>query len=141
MNVQITTMSKIYMEEVILMLHNNLSEYKPSVAEYDEIWESFSSQSNVFSVVAIIDKKVVGYGSIFIETKIRGGKAGHIEDIVTHENFLNKGIGKLIQQHLYIKACEHGCHKIALQCRDHNVEFYKKCNYKTSGVGMQKFLS
>ena len=34
------------------------------------------------SIVGILDKKIVSYGSIVIENKIRGEVAGHIEDIV-----------------------------------------------------------
>jgi|TARA_B110000503_G_scaffold23182_1_gene36101 glucosamine-phosphate N-acetyltransferase len=140
MNIHIKKMNIHYIKEVITLLHKNLSEYNPPVNEYNEIWDIFSSQSNVFAVVAIIEEKVVGYGALLIEIKIRGGKAGHIEDIVTHENFLKMGIGKLIQEALYLKALENGCHKIALQCREHNIDFYKKCNYEISGVGMQKFI-
>ena len=36
---------------------------------------------------------VVGYGSIFIQINIRGGKIGHIEDITVHPDFRKKGIG------------------------------------------------
>ena len=133
-------MSKIYMKEVIFLLDKNLSRYNPPYEKYSEIWDLFSSQSNVFAVVAILDNQVVGYGALIIEIKIRGGKAGHIEDVVTHENYLKMGIGKSIQEALYSKALEKGCHKIALQCREHNVIFYEKCNYQISGLGMQKFL-
>ena len=38
----------------------------------------------------------MGYGSIVIETKIRGGKMGHVEDIVSHSLFRKKGIGKAV---------------------------------------------
>ncbi len=140
MKIEIKKMAKKYMKEVIDLLDKNLSVYSPPFEKYDEIWKIFSSQSNIFAVVAILENKVVGYGALIIEVKIRGGKAGHVEDIVTHENFLKMGVGRSIQEALYIKALEKGCHKIALQCKEHNVSFYEKCNYRISGLGMQKFI-
>lgn len=140
MKIKIEKICKKHMKEVISLLNENLSEYKPNFDEYNKIWDVFSSQENVHAVVAITDQKVVGYGALFFEVKIRGGIVGHVEDIVTHKDFKKKGIGKLIQDNFYLKSLERGCHKIALQCKDYNVSFYKKCKYNISGVGMQKFL-
>ena len=92
------------------------------------------------SLVAIIDEKIVGYGSLVIEAKIRGGKAGHIEDIVSLENYRKKGVGKAILNGLFDLAEKNGCYKVSLQCKEHNVQFYEKCNYELNGVAMQRFV-
>ena len=127
MNIEIKKIQKKHMNEVIDMLHKNMSEYIPPEEKLNEIWNFFSSQSNVHALVATIDDIVVGYGSIVIETKIRGGKTGHIEDIVSHSSYREKGIGKTIVSKLTDIAKKKGCYKVALLCKEHNIDFYKSC--------------
>lgn len=124
----------------VIELLQSMSEFKPPKSDYPPIWDSLCQQTNVHSLVAIIDKEIVGYGSIVIETKIRGGKMGHVEDIVSHPSYSKKGIGKAIVDALFDVAKANGCYKVALQCKEHNVEFYEKCNYEISGVAMQRFV-
>jgi glucosamine-phosphate N-acetyltransferase len=137
----------IYVREIeqadmfdVIELLQSISELKPSRTDYPYIWDDFCKQTNVHSLVAMIGEKIVGYGSVVIETKIRGGKMGHIEDIVSHSTYGRKGIGKAIVNGLFDIAKAKGCYKVALQCKEHNVLFYEKCNYEPSGVAMQRFV-
>ena len=132
-----TNMSDVY--EIINLLQS-ISEFKPSKKEYKNICEEFFEQSNVYSFVAVIDNMIVGYGAIIVEMKIRGGKLGHIEDIVTHENYRRRGVGKAILKCLIDLARNSGCYKVALQCKHHNIAFYEKNGYSENGVGMQRLL-
>tara|TARA_B100001123_G_C14941697_1_gene879949 strand:- start:154 stop:594 length:441 start_codon:yes stop_codon:yes gene_type:complete len=125
----------------VIEILQQLSVFKPSQTEYLNIWDKFSKQNNVHSLVATIDKKIVGYGLILIVTNIRGGKIGHIEDIVSHSNYKNKSIGRIIVNSLFDIAKEEGCYKVVLQCKEHNIIFYEKCNYEQSGVAMQRFVN
>jgi glucosamine-phosphate N-acetyltransferase len=127
------------MSEVIELLQS-LSEFNPPKKDYPNIWREFCAQDNVHSLVAIIGGRIIGYGSVLIETKIRGGKLGHIEDIVSHPNYREKGIGNAIVTSLFDIAKTKGCYKVALQCKEHNVMFYTKCDYERSGVAMQRFV-
>ena len=138
-NISIREIVQSDMDAVIELLQS-MSEFKPSKSEYLPIWNSFHQQSNVHSLVAVIDNQIVGYGSIVIETKIRGGKMGYIEDIVSHSLFRKKGIGKAIVDGLFDVAKINGCYKVALQCKEHNVKFYEKCGYELSGLAMQMFV-
>lgn len=128
-----------HMEQVISLLQN-MSAYNPPRELHDAIWTRFESQPNVFSVVAIENELVVGYGSITIEGKIRGGKMGHVEDIVTHPRWTKKGIGRIVVNALREIARANGCYKISLQCQKHNIVFYEKCGFRASGTAMQLFL-
>ena len=139
MAIVVESIQKKHMNTVIDMLHNYMSEFQPPKEELNDIWNVFASQSNVHSVVAILDDEVVGFGTVVIETKIRGGHMGHIEDIVSHEDFRGKGIGKAIVQSLSRIAKEEGCYKVALQCKEDNIEFYQQCGYEVSGITMQRF--
>lgn len=126
--------------EAVIELLQSMSEFKPPRSDLLNIWNSFFKQTNVHSLVAIMDNQIVGYGSIVIEAKIRGGKMGHIEDIVSHSLFRKKGIGKAVVDALFDIAKVNGCYKVALQCKERNVEFYKKFGYEVSGVAMQMFV-
>ena len=77
-NISIRAFVQSDMDAVIELLQS-MSEFKPSKSEYLPIWNSFCQQTNVHSLVAVIDSQIVGYGSVVIEKKIRGGKMGHIE--------------------------------------------------------------
>jgi glucosamine-phosphate N-acetyltransferase len=138
---EIRKVNKKDMNEIINLLDDSLSSFKPNLEEYENIWTSFSGQDNVFSIVAIINSKVVGYGSLVVETKIRGGKMGHIEDIVTHPEYRGKNIGRTIVLELVNIAKNQNCYKVSLQCKEHNVLFYEKCNLNISGVAMQHFIN
>ena len=87
--ISLRKIAKTDMSDVVEILQQ-LSIFKPPKTQYQKIWNKFSKQKNLHSLVATVDNKVVGYGSIVIETKIRGGKMGHIEDIVSHRNYKKK---------------------------------------------------
>lgn len=138
-NLSIIGMEKRHMSTVIELLQL-MSELKPFKNSFESIWHDFQKQQNVFSLVAIYEEKVISYGLVVIETKIRGGKKGHIKDIVTDNNYRKKGIGKGILDALCEILKEQGFYKTGLQCKERNEPFYKKYGYETTGVGMQLFL-
>jgi len=138
-NISLRAVEQDDMNAVIELLQS-ISDFKPPKSEFLRIWFDFCAQPNHFSIVAVIDNQIVGYGSITIETKIRGGKVGHVEDIVSHSEFQNRGIGTAILAALYERAKAQNCFKVVLQCKEFNADFYKKCGYGTSGVAMQMFV-
>ena len=140
MNVSLVEVKKNHMTAVIEILQS-ISDYRPDEKDYDQIWDGFQSQTNYFGLVALDEKvDVVGYGSIFIERKIRGGKMGHIEDIAIHPDFRKKGIGKLLINALYQIAQKEKCYKVSLVCKDHNLSFYQKCDFMIKDISLSKFL-
>ena len=140
MNVSLVEVKKNHMTTVIEILQS-ISDYRPDEKDFDQIWDEFQSQKNHFGLVAL-DKKidVVGYASIFIERKIRGGKIGHIEDVAVHPDFRRKGIGKLLINALYQISQKEKCYKVSLDCKEHNLSFYQECNFVISGISLSKFL-
>ena len=137
--INIRRIKKNDMNEVIDLLQS-LSKYNPNKKNYPLIYKEFFSQQNVFSIVAIFNNKIIGYGSIVIETKIRGGRKGHIEDIVTHQKYRKKQIGSKIINNLLKIAKKKECYKISLECNNDNIPFYINNSFEISGTGMQKFL-
>jgi glucosamine-phosphate N-acetyltransferase len=122
--------------EVVNMLQS-ISNYKPSDKDAQLIWESFNIQNNIKGFSFFYESQIVGYGSIIYETKIRGGIAGHIEDIVIDDRYRGKGYGKFIIDYLIEDARNYNCYKISLSCKEHNVSFYKKCGFNQDGFTMQ----
>lgn len=121
----------------VLSLLQEISPFLPEKSTYDEVWSRFASQPNIVAVVAVEGTQVVGYGVSLIESKIRGGKLAHIEDIVSHPGSRGQGIGRAIVQHLVERAISDGCYKVVLNCSEHNQLFYEKCGFKASGSSMQ----
>jgi len=126
--------------ESVIVLLQNISSFFPPRDSFDDIWQGFTSQENNFSFIAEEGSHVIGYGSILIETKIRGGKLGHIEDIVVAQDYRRRGIGKVLLETLYTLALDHGCYKVSLHCQSHNSDFYEKCGYIPSGSALQRFI-
>ena len=87
MQIEIVPLQKCHIEEVIDILQL-ISEFKPPKSEYDKIWQCFIDHPENYGLVALDQfGKVIGYGSLLLNYKIRGGIMGHIEDIAVHKNF------------------------------------------------------
>jgi len=130
-----------YMKELIDLLQD-ISNFKPNFSEYKSIYNSFIAQNDVIGIVALVkenkfsNEKVVGFGSLHMSKRIRGGVIGFIEDVAVNENFRKKGIGELIIKELIDKAREKKCFKLVLQSREETKIFYQKIGFNQSGNSM-----
>jgi len=97
------------------------------------------SNQNIYIFVSIIDEKVVGCASLLIEQKFihSGRTVGHIEDVVVHNNYRKKGIGRDLIDTCVNAAKTFNCYKVILDCDENNIPFYQKCNFKKKGVCMR----
>ena len=127
------------MDFVIDMLQD-ISLFEPKKSVRQEIFNEFISQSNVLGFVYLLEDTIVGYGSLVFETKIRGGKVGHIEDIVVNNKFRKNNIGLKIIHHLIDESKKRKCYKVSLVCKEHNVTFYKKCGLTVDGISMSELI-
>lgn len=137
MNVR--TVNKDDLGEIIEMLQA-ISNFHPNPCNYSEIWSAFIEQNHVSGFVFSIKEQIIGYGAIVYETKIRGGKMAHIEDIVVNKHYRGKGIGKKIIDYLIDNANQKKCYKISLSCKSNNISFYEKCGFIIDGSTMVKIL-
>lgn len=85
---------------------------------------------------------VIGTGTIIFEPKLihEGRYAGHIEDIVVHEDYRGYGIAKNILKKLKDEAVDKYCYKIILDCKDDLCEFYSKNGFEKHGAQMKLYL-
>ena len=122
----------------ILDLLNQLTD----TPKYDKFhFESiiYSLKNNHFIYLYLIENKVVGMITLIIEKKlIHNGKCvGHIEDLVIHDNYRNKGIARELLNYVINKCNENNCYKIILDCAEDYIKFYEKFNFKKSGFQMR----
>ena len=121
-----------------------------SVIDIDSIdkvksWNDFKSNNSSNSIVGVCkDKhgksKIIAYGSIVIENKIRGEKAGHIEDIVIHTDARHKDVGTQLVKNLIKIAKLNECYRISLFCKENLKGFYEKNGFEVNNIIMKKWI-
>ena len=127
------------LKEVIVLL-NQLKEIDVSKINLNKAWSDFISNSSSNSIVGIYNNKVVAYGSLVVENKIRGEVAGHIEDIVVDSNVRGKMIGVALIKELIKIGKIKGCYRITLFCKETLVKFYSRNGFEVNNVVMRKYL-
>ena len=133
---------KIIREDLkdVFLLLNQLKEKNVNTIDTETAWKNFKSNSSSNSIVGIYEDKVVAYGSIVIENKIRGDIAGHIEDIVVDDNMRGKMVGVKLINKLVNIGSEKGCYRITLFCEEKLIKFYGRTGFKVNNIMMKKFL-
>ena len=125
------------LDDVIDLLQH-LSQFRPESTR--SLFEEHSKQENVFSFVGKIDDGLVAYSSIMIEHKIRGGRLGHIEDVIVSPILQNRGIGSKMVQHLVAVAKERKCYKVVLASRAESQAFYEFLGFHSIAKSFELFL-
>jgi glucosamine-phosphate N-acetyltransferase len=128
------------LEDVFLLL-NQLKEKDVNTIDLESAWKSFKSNSSSNSIVGIYNDKVIAYGSIVIENKIRGDIAGHIEDIVVDNTVRGKMLGVKLVKELVDIGKSKGCYRITLFCDEKLIKFYERNGFKVNNVMMKSFLN
>jgi glucosamine-phosphate N-acetyltransferase len=113
------------------------SDLSPKKAK--EIFKKIKSDKNYKIYVAVLDSKVVGTTTLFIEQKFihDGGKVGHIEDVAVRKEYQGKGIGQKVVKALLEYAKKEGCYKTILDCTDDLTSFYEKMGFKRHSSSMR----
>ena len=127
------------LDDVFILL-NQLKEKDIDSLDKDVSWKNFTSNTGANSIVGLYENKIVAYGSIVIENKIRGDIAGHIEDIVVDTTVRGKMVGvKLVKELINIGKSK-GCYRITLFCDEKLIKFYERNGFKVNNVMMKCFL-
>ena len=124
----------------VYVLLNQLKELDQDSIDKERAWKNFLKNISANSIVGILDEKIVAYGSVVIENKIRGEVAGHIEDIVVDKNVGKKMIGIYLVKELIEICKKKKCYRITLFCNEKLVNFYSRNGFKVNNVMMKKFL-
>ena len=125
----------------VFVLLNQLKEKDIKSIDKDLSWKNFTSNTSANSIVGIYENKVVAYGSIVIENKIRGDIAGHIEDIVVDTSVRGKMVGVKLVKELVDIGKSKGCYRITLFCDEKLIKFYERNGFRVNNVMMKSFLN
>ena len=89
--------------------------------------------------VAVLDSKVIGSATIFIEPKFihSGGTVAHIEDVVVRKEYQGSGIGQKLVEGLLEYAKKNGCYKTILDAVDDVMPFYENLGFKRHSNSMR----
>ena len=125
----------------VFILLNQLKNIDLEKIDRKKAWNDFNSNTSSNSIVGIYNNKIVAYGSVVIENKIRGEVAGHIEDIVVDSDVRGKMVGVSLIKELIEISRRKGCYRITLFCDKKLINFYSRNGFKVNNVVMKKYLS
>jgi glucosamine-phosphate N-acetyltransferase len=139
MNIRLLS-SDDYYREYLPLLNQLTPTHTPTYSEFCARLKIMESQRAEIYVIEH-NNQIIATGKLIIEYKLHNNftNMGHIEDLVVHNEFRGKGLGKLITDFLHLRAKELMCYKVILNCSTENVEFYKKCGFKQKGVEMAMY--
>ena len=124
--------------ESVLKLLQEISSYEPD--DKIKIKQKFCNNDNSYSIVAKKGEQIIGFGSVFIFERIRGGKCALLEDIIVDKSFRNLKVGSLIVNTLVEYAISKKCFKVVLDTSSKSFSFYEKLKFKKNGISMRRLL-
>ena len=124
----------------VFVLLNQLKQIDIDNIDKEKAWSDFINNTGSNSVVGLFNDKIVAYGSVVVENKVRGEVAGHIEDIVVDSEVRGKMIGVSLIKELIKVAKNKGCYRITLFCKETLVNFYGRNGFEVNNVVMKKYL-
>ncbi|HIG89684.1 MAG TPA: GNAT family N-acetyltransferase [Flavobacteriaceae bacterium] len=124
----------------VFILLNQLKKIDLENIDRKKAWNDFNSNTSSNSIVGIYNNRIVAYGSVVIENKIRGEIAGHIEDIVVDSEVRGKMVGVSLIKELIEISRRKGCYRITLFCNEKLMNFYSRNGFKVNNIIMKKYL-
>lgn len=124
----------------VVDLLQDVSDYRPELANVFELARVFSEQKESYACIAVQGERLVGFGSLFVLIRVRGGRSAVIEDMVVAADMRDQGIGRLMLKDLLAQARARGCFKVVLESSEMGREFYLAAGFKTGGQIMKYFL-
>ena len=124
----------------VFILLNQLKKIDLENIDRKKAWNDFKSNTSSNSIVGIYNNRIVAYGSVVIENKIRGEVAGHIEDIVVDSEVRGKMVGVSLIKELIEISRKKGCYRITLFCNKKLINFYSRNGFKVNNIIMKKYL-
>lgn len=134
-----TTVRSFKLEDMacVVDMLQSVSVFKPEDTKFNELATSFLENDSSYACVAVCEGRAIGFGSVFIIDRIRGGRAAIIEDVVVHEDARGKGVGKLIINKLIDHAKVNGCFKVNLVASTENAKFYEQSGFEEYFLSMK----
>lgn len=126
--------------EQVVELLQSISDYRPNTEKVPELARIFVEQKESYACVAVDDRCVVGFGSLFLLNRVRGGCSAVIEDMAVSAEMRGHGIGRLILEDLLAQARTRGCFKVSLESSEMAEQFYRALGFNIGGHVMKYTL-
>ena len=126
--------------EQVIQLLQDVSAYQPDQDKIQELAQSFLEKKQSFACVAVNGRYVIGFGSLFLLNRVRGGRSAIIEDMVVSARVRGQGVGRSILEYLLAQARKEGCFKVSLESSDMAIQFYKAAGFTIGGHVMKYHL-
>lgn len=120
----------------LLDLYRYLNEDDPVLtedAELKELWEEILQDSEQNYLVAKVDRKLVSSCVMVVIKNLTRGASPYalIENVVTHPDYRNRGIGTKLLKKAQDTAKEKGCYKVMLLTGRWNaIPFYENAGFE-----------
>ncbi len=124
----------------VVDLLQSVSVYRPDSVQILELARLFVGHEDSYACVVVQGDRVLGFGSLFILRRIRGGRSAIIEDVVVDAELRGRGIGRLVVTDLVAQARTRGCFKVSLEASDTALAFYEACGFSFGGQAMCTLL-
>lgn len=110
----------------------------PEEKQLQQIWHDFLSDSKVHCLVAEVDNRLVATCILTVIPNLtRGARPyGLIENVVTHADYRQKGIGTKLLQYAQDIARGKNCHKVMLITQrqlESTLRFYDNAGFQRNG--------
>jgi N-acetylglutamate synthase-like GNAT family acetyltransferase len=122
----------------IMALYRQLNPDDPVVDESKgrPVFENIVESESNFLVIAEINNSVVSscYLNIIPNLTRNAHPYAVVENVITDQNYRNRGIGKAIMQYAINQAWEAGCYKVMLltgRKEESTLEFYRSCGLES----------
>lgn len=123
--------------EQVVDLLQHISDYRPDSEKVPELAHIFAEQKESYACVVVSGGCVVGFGSLFVLSRVRGGCSAVIEDMAVSADMRGKGIGRLILEDLLAQARKRGCFKVSLESSEMAEQFYRAAGFNIGGHVMK----
>jgi GNAT superfamily N-acetyltransferase len=122
----------------LLELYKHLNSDEPPLPEEDvvnQVWHDFMADPKIHCVVGETDRRLVASCTLVIIPNLtRGARPyGLIENVVTHPEYRQKGIGSDLLRYTLRLAWEQNCYKVMLltgRKQEEVMRFYEKVGFK-----------
>ena len=124
--------------EQLLNLYKHLNEDDPDIL-FDEnskkLWQDIMNDPNLFYIVIQEDGILVSSCTVAVIKNLTRNARPYslIENVVTHKDYRNKGLGKMVLQKAIEISEEKGCYKVMLLTgrKDENIlRFYEQAGFE-----------
>jgi GNAT superfamily N-acetyltransferase len=117
-----------------------VSKFEPKTEDLERLANQFIADKNAYACVAASEGRVIGFGSVFLQRRIRGGCSAVIEDVVVDEDFRRHGVGARIVKELLEYARSKECFKASLVAGEQNLHFYELLGFHEDNRAMRLFF-